>query len=81
MTQEQATAMTLVEAIEYIRNDEAHSAALVALQEVREVLLGLETHALSAGDAAEHHWCKPDGRCSNVCQRARALMETLEVRP
>jgi hypothetical protein len=50
------------------------------LQEVREVLLGLTTHALSAGDAAEDHWCKPDGNCSNVCQRARALMEKLEIK-
>jgi len=50
------------------------------LQEVREVLEGLQTHLINTGDAIETHWCDPDDNCNNVCERARALMEKLEVR-
>jgi len=34
--------MTLVDAIEYIRNDEAHAAAMAGLKEIREVLRDLK---------------------------------------
>lgn len=71
--------MTLVEAIDYIRNDKAHAAALAELQEVRAVL------SLSADRRHPKHghcWCRKDLTNDNephgeFCRRARVLMEKL----
>jgi len=72
--------MSLVDAIEYIRNDEAHAAALAELQEVREVLEGLQTFQMNlSSEGTERHWCQPNGGCNSWCQRAGKLMERLEV--
>jgi hypothetical protein len=72
--------MTLIEAVEYIRNNEAYAAALAELQEVREVLDSTSKRRLPDGPC----WCKSYlstlGHTED-CQRARALMEKLEVRP
>ncbi len=51
------------------------------LQEVRFVLLGLQTSVIDLGDHIENHWCNPDGdNCNNICERARALLERLRVK-
>ena len=70
--------MTLVEAIEYIRNDEAHAAALAGLQEAREVLQML------AQWPSQTCWCRTyrdrGDAHDEKCQRARELMKRLEVK-
>jgi hypothetical protein len=50
------------------------------LQEVREVLRGLSTYTTSPCYCARPP-LSVDGEHEAVCQRARALMEKLEVRP
>jgi hypothetical protein len=78
-----ATTMTLVEAVEYIRNNEAYAAALAELQEVRAVLSQTADRRYPEHG---HCWCRKDLTNANephgeFCQRARALMKRLEVRP
>lgn len=53
------------------------------LQEVRQVLEGLSTWIQSDGEAGTltSHWCTVEDGCGAACQRARALMEKLEIRP
>jgi hypothetical protein len=67
--------MDLLEAIEYIRNNEAHAAALAGIQEVREVLDRLRL--------SPNCWCvtRWKGSHDGRCQRARALLSKLEVGP
>jgi hypothetical protein len=51
------------------------------LHDVREVLEGLQTFQMNLGsEATERHWCQPSGGCNAHCQRARALMEKLELK-
>ena len=52
------------------------------LQEVRQVLIELQTGTVDLGEGHEElHWCQPLGECDSRCQRARDLMEKLEVKP
>ena len=73
--------MSLVDAIEYIRNDEAHAAALAGLQEVREVLeaLAIRRHI----DHTTLCWCEKRWDATKphepACQRARELMKRLTL--
>jgi hypothetical protein len=69
--------MSLVDAIEYIRNDEAHAAALAELREVREVLTQLAEWPWPTGEPC---WCRLEGEHSDACQRARELMKRLQLK-
>lgn len=76
-------AMTLVEAVEYIRNDEAYVAAKAALAEVRAVL-SLTADRRYPEHEHGHCWCRKDltndaEPHNEFCQRARALYEKLLV--
>lgn len=71
-------AMSLVEAIEYIRNDEAYVAALAHLQEVREVLEGLR-QASNPACWCYDTWDSETEPHSPTCQRTQRLMAQLRV--
>ena len=68
--------MTLVEAIEYIRNNDAHDAALAELAEVREVLDGLIEFSDQVIEAFEITPLPAHRLC---LESARALYEKLRT--
>jgi hypothetical protein len=74
--------MTLVEAVEYIRNDEAYVAALAELQEVREVLALFEEEWMTPHDYEHEIEFLPKDIACGQCdlnRRARQLAERLRA--
>jgi hypothetical protein len=72
--------MTLVEAIEYIRNNEAHDAALAELKEVRDTLRWLlESKGAYLFHEDECPWQYGPDDCTCRVSRARQLAERLRV--